>query len=332
MQSIVKNESMSNILPTTPDQNIKDLKNTINWFSNKWNQFINTKYGKKIDEFFNGKSEQWYAERGMQKPIGGLGIASLVVPKLPIKYRIYATNNGNWNTKWIDEDLISGEKLLKDFLTSDVRNQTFARNNAEFKALTGKNLPRNDSFINQPLIYKFSSNLGNTVAGQYSNLDDFITINSRVPANYDRTLFHEGLHRNRFGEALDPKFFANFTSEEQRLAQQFYNQKTFPLINFQNPEKARYFMTPGELSTNMLEVGAYNGIKFGETYPGAEEAIKRISEIEKIDPWSKDVLPYINYKKYPEAAWKALTGTLLGTAPFVVNNPSKEPENANPVE
>lgn len=48
---------MSNILPTTPDQNIKDLKNTINWFSNKWNQFINTKYGKKIDEFFNGKSE-----------------------------------------------------------------------------------------------------------------------------------------------------------------------------------------------------------------------------------------------------------------------------------
>lgn len=51
---------MPNILPTTPNQNLTDLKNTISWFSNQWGKFINTKVGRKVNRFFNGPTEYEY--------------------------------------------------------------------------------------------------------------------------------------------------------------------------------------------------------------------------------------------------------------------------------
>lgn len=307
---------MTGILPTTPNQNLNDLQNTINWFSDQWSKFINTKVGRKVDKFFNGPTEEDYNNMGFNKPKTDMGIAGLVVPKvgLPLKARQYATNTSNWNTKWMDEDLAKGKQLAQDFLTSPTRNETFSKNSKEFYDLYGRSLPRNDDKIFAKVSPRFTP-IKETTAGTYNPNTNEIIINSKSSSDYDRTLFHELLHRSRYGQGRDPKFFTTFPESTQILADKFYENKTRSILTNNLPaEKYEYILDPGEAAANLLEIGTFNGIKWGEQFPGKESAINRISKIYNEDEKSRAILDRVDWKNKPALVWKALTGTLFGSA------------------
>lgn len=180
-----------------------------------------------------------------------MGIGGLVVPKVgsPLKARQYATNTSNWNTKWMDEDLAKGKQLAQDFLTSPTRNETFSKNSKEFYDLYGRNLPRNDDKIFAKVSPRFKY-IDETTLGAYdANLDEVI-ISSKHPYNYDRTLFHELLHRSRYGQGKDPNFFTAFPESTQVLADKFYEDKTRSILTNNLPaEKYKYILDPGGISS-----------------------------------------------------------------------------------
>ena len=319
-QAIESIKVMPGILPTTPNQNLNDLQNTINWFANQWSKFTNTKIGRKVDRFFNGPTEEDYNNIGFNKPKTDIGIAGLVVPKfgLPLKARQYATNTSNWNTKWMDEDLAKGKKLAQNFLTSSTRNATFSKNSKEFYDLYGMTLPRNDDKIFAKVSPRFTS-IKATTAGVYNPNTDEIIINSSLLSDYDRTLFHELLHRSRYGQGKDPKFFTAFPESTQILADKFYENKARSILTNNLPaKKYEYILDPGEAATNLLEIGTFNGLKWGEQFPGKDLAISRISKIYNEDERARTILDRVDWKNKPELVWKALTGTLFGSASLIV--------------
>ena len=232
--------------------------------------------------------------------------------------KYYNPETNEWNTDLINLDLKSGKQQAIDFLTSDVRNKTFARNNRIFKSKTGYDLPRNDSKINNPISIKFDSTLKRDVGGDYNFSKDLVRINSRNTSGYDRTLFHELLHRNGYGEGRNPVKFQEFNKDSRDAADKFYENLTKKVIG--NSEYTFYLWDDGEMAVNSLELGIKNGIKPGTKYPGDVKAKEIFENLEK-DPSKGFVMKAMKWKENPKYVWRAITGTLFGiNTPILLNN------------
>lgn len=232
--------------------------------------------------------------------------------------KYYNPETNEWNTDLINLDLKSGKQQAIDFLTSNVRNKAFARNNRIFKYKTGYNLPRNDSKINNPISVKFDSTLKGDVGGDYDFSKDLVRINSRNTSGYDRTLFHELLHRNGYGEGRNPVKFQEFNKDSRDAADKFYENLTKKVIG--NSGYTFYLWGDGEMAVNSLELGIKNGITPGAKYPGDAKAKEIFENLEK-DPSKGFVMKTMKWKENPKYVWRAITGTLFGiNTPILLNN------------
>lgn len=232
--------------------------------------------------------------------------------------KYYNFETKQWNTDLMNSDLKSGKQQAIEFLTSDVRNNTFARNNKIFKSKTGYNLPRNDSKISSPVQVKFDSTLKDNIGGDYNSTTDELRINSRSTSGYDRTLFHELLHRNGYGEAEDLYKYPEFSKENRSLAQDFYDNLTKKVMG--NSDYTYYLWNRGEMPVNSLELGIKNGIKPGTKYPGKVKAEEIFEMLEK-DPDKGFVMQTMRWKENPKYVWRAITGTLFGVnIPIILSN------------
>lgn len=232
--------------------------------------------------------------------------------------KYYNPETNEWNTDLINLDLKSGKQQAIDFLTSNERNKTFARNNRIFKSKTGYNLPRNDSKINNPISIKFDSTLKGDVGGDYDFSKDLVRINSKNTSGYDRTLFHELLHRNGYGEGRNPVKFQEFNKDSRDAADKFYENLTKKVIG--NSEYTFYLWGDGEMAVNSLELGIKNGITPGAKYPGDAKAKEIFENLEK-DPSKGFVMKTMKWKENPKYVWRAITGTLFGiNTPILLNN------------
>ena len=327
---------MPNILPTTPNQNLIDLKNTINRFSNQWGKFINTKVGRKIDRFFNGPTEEDYNKMGFNKPKTDIGIAGLVVPKigLPIKSRslLDGTNSeaqfsvDNWS-----QAIRAGITKAREFLNSETKARTFERNNRLFKSIYKTDLPKSNFDINTPVQIKTVS-LKDWNPGNFDYKADVINLNSNLIGS-DYAAFHEYLHRNRYADALDPVFFSNTPRKVRFDADDFYSNVAIKTLNKDyfkiDPQKYEYLMNANELGANALELGVREGLTFGQKYPGVLEANKVFERLEQ-NPSKGFVMQAIDWKNQPRRAWRAITGTLFGTTPFIfIQNQDQNKNESN---
>lgn len=324
---------MSGILPTTPNQNITDLKNTINWFSNQWSKFINTKVGRKVDRFFNGPTEEDYKKMGFNKPKTDIGIAGLVVPKvgLPLKSRslLDGTNSevqftiGNWN-----QAIRAGINKAREFLNSKTKADTFARNNRLFKSIYKSDLPKNNFAVNTPVKINITQ-LPDWNPGNFDYKANAINLNSNLIGS-DYAAFHEYLHRNRYADALDPVFFSNTPRKIRFDADDFYSNIAIKTLNKDyfkiDPQKYEYLMNANELGANALELGVREGLTFGQKYPGVSEANKVFERLEQ-NPSKGFVMQAIDWRNQPRRAWRAVTGTLFGTTPFIFIQNQNENES-----
>ena len=232
--------------------------------------------------------------------------------------KYYNPETNEWNTDLINLDLKSGKQQAIDFLTSNERNKTFARNNRIFKSKTGYNLPRNDSKINNPISINFDSTLKGDVGGDYDFSKDLVRINSKNTSGYDRTLFHELLHRNGYGEGRNPVKFQEFNKDSRDAADKFYENLTKKVIG--NSEYTFYLWGDGEMAVNSLELGIKNGITPGAKYPGDAKAKEIFENLEK-DPSKGFVMKTMKWKENPKYVWRAITGTLFGiNTPILLNN------------
>ena len=232
--------------------------------------------------------------------------------------KYYNFETKKWNSDLMKSDLKSGMQQAIEFLTSDVRNNTFARNNRIFKSKTGYNLPRNDSKISSQVHITLEPTLKNNIGGDYNSATDELRINSRSISGYDRTMFHELLHRNGYGEAEDLYKYPEFSKENRSLAQDFYDNLTKKVMG--GSDYTYYLWIRGEMPVNSLELGIKNGIKPGTKYPGEVKAKEIFEKLEK-DPDKGFVMQTMKWKENPKYVWRAITGTLFGVnIPIVLNN------------
>ena len=177
----------------------------------------------------------------------------------------------------MDLDIKIGKTEAENFLKSDVRNNAYKKNNAEFRKTHDFDLVRTDDKIGTKATVIPTRKMKDTTFGYYDPNTDKIFINGGKDTGYDEVMFHETLHRNNYGGINLPVK----ETEEVLETNKFYKNKAENLLKPEEIAKAAdtYIADSQEMAANLLELGRSKGIMPGTPYPGdkiADEVFKSL--------------------------------------------------------
>ena len=230
--------------------------------------------------------------------------------------------NGQWDMPTITQQLRNGTLKAREFLNSETRLSTYARNKELAKRLGFGTIeePYNSTArANKPFQPKLTANNstegGSFIPGKQPQ-QDIIEIN--LAHQVEPAAFHESLHRGSYGmgslEGLD-------NMSEFRNTNRFYEylsdklKKPWP----SQPTSMRdYLDKPGELPVNVLELGQRMGIQIGQKYPGKIKFNTIIDQFKRNNPNDGKlfILDYLNMNK-PKRVWDALSGQYFTALPAI---------------
>lgn len=262
----------------------------------------------------------------LEKPVKA-GIKAL--KRVPIKksYRTVLQDGTElWNEAAMDLDIKIGKTEAENFLKSDVRNNAYKKNNAEFRKTHDFDLVRTDDKIGTKATVIPTRKMKDTTFGYYDPNTDKIFINGGKDTGYDEVMFHETLHRNNYGGINLPVK----ETEEVLETNKFYKNKAENLLKPEEIAKAAdtYIADSQEMAANLLELGRSKGIMPGTPYPGdkiADEVFKSLQS----GPRRVELAP-LDFKNKKKEIWEALAGTYFASlAPLMIliNNGSNRKES-----